>query len=58
MSIEFFTFGNVVSKPMVSLKVNILDEQGIKGVDVSDEKVPIALQLRFNLMKNAFLSGT
>ena len=49
VGIELFTFGDVVSQPVISLEIHILDEQRVKSVNISDEQIPISLQLRLHL---------
>lgn len=57
MVVNVFGLSHVVSEPVVPLLINVLDEQRVEGVNVSNKQLPIFLDLRFQL-KETFSSYT
>lgn len=47
--VHVFGLGYTVLEPVVPVLVYILDQQGVEGVDISCQQLPLLLQLTLNL---------
>lgn len=55
MIVDILSFDDVVLEPVISLLVDVFDEERIEGIDISDKDLPFLLELSLDL--TGVLSG-